>query len=166
MGPYPLDLTENDFIFVGMCMKHQPAWVKFKIEDHRPATLVCLPMQNVRVNIWHCSDGLYSGYDNASNPRTGRTDLFTLVIRWLIWSGVDLLPYFGMGITDVFVILFIFFRCMWAHGLCLPFRETHLRSELKFHFMLQSRLVYKVSIRLPGAWWYFPVDGWVISWQR
>jgi protocatechuate 3,4-dioxygenase beta subunit len=65
-GPFPLDLTENQTFF------------RQDVREGRPGVLLnqkikiigaenCLPMPNVRVNIWHCDkDGLYSGYGAES----------------------------------------------------------------------------------------------------
>ncbi len=67
-GPFPLDLTENTTFFrkaVNETKTGTPLTVKIKIigADN------CLPMKNVRVNIWHCDkDGLYSGYSGNNNP--------------------------------------------------------------------------------------------------
>jgi len=66
-GPFPLDLTENNTFF------------RQDIRESKTGTLLnlklkiigagnCQPMQNVRVNIWHCDkDGLYSGYSQNNN---------------------------------------------------------------------------------------------------
>lgn len=67
-GPFPLDLTANQTFFRSNVTESQlgtPLQVKLKILN----VDTCEPMQNVRVNIWHCNkDGLYSGYDNNNNP--------------------------------------------------------------------------------------------------
>lgn len=61
-GPFPLDLTENTFYFRNDVREDREGIqlnMKMKIigQDN------CEPMQNVRVNIWHCDkDGNYSGY--------------------------------------------------------------------------------------------------------
>jgi len=75
-GPFPLDLTENNFFFRQDVREDEegvPLKVKMKIlgDDN------CGPMPNVRVNIWHCSkDGLYSGYNTGGNPgQSGETYL-------------------------------------------------------------------------------------------
>ena len=75
-GPYPLDLTENDFYF-RQDVRETQTGVQLNLKLKIIGNGNCLPMQNVRVNIWHCSkDGLYSGYDNASNPgQAGQTYL-------------------------------------------------------------------------------------------
>ena len=72
-GPFPLDLTENNFFFRQDVRENEegvPLRLRLKIigSDN------CLPMPNVRVNIWHCSaEGWYSGYDVSGNP--GQEDL-------------------------------------------------------------------------------------------
>ena len=62
VGPFPLDLSENDFFFrqeihedrIGVPLRQRIRIVG--VEN-------CEPMPNVRVNIWHCDrDGDYSGY--------------------------------------------------------------------------------------------------------
>lgn len=67
-GPFPLDLSANTYYF------------RKDIRENKTGTLLnlklriigldnCLPMPNVRVNIWHCDkDGLYSGYNQNNNP--------------------------------------------------------------------------------------------------
>ena len=70
-GPFPLDLTENQTFFRQDVREDRTGTrhdLKLKIigEDN------CLPMPNVRVNIWHCDkDGNYSGY----GTQTGLTYL-------------------------------------------------------------------------------------------
>lgn len=75
-GPFPLDLTANNFYFRNDVREQEQGVIlnlKLKIlgKDN------CLPMQNVRVNIWHCNkQGLYSGYDNNMNAgQAGKTYL-------------------------------------------------------------------------------------------
>ena len=67
-GPFPLDLTANTTFFrqdVKETKTGVPLNVKLKIIGNGN----CLPMSNLRVNIWHCDkDGLYSGYDQTNNP--------------------------------------------------------------------------------------------------
>jgi len=67
-GPFPLDLTENTFYFrqdVREDRQGVPLFLKMKILGDTD----CLPMQNVRVNIWACDkDGRYSGYSTNGNP--------------------------------------------------------------------------------------------------
>lgn len=61
-GPFPLDLSENVEFFRQDVTEGFPGTIlnlKLKIIG----TQNCLPMQNVRVNIWSCDkDGDYSGY--------------------------------------------------------------------------------------------------------
>lgn len=67
-GPFPLDLTANTTYFrqaINESKTGVPLNVKIKILGLNN----CAPMQNVRVNIWHCDkDGLYSGYSQTNNP--------------------------------------------------------------------------------------------------
>jgi len=66
-GPFPLDLTASTTFFRTDIREGKtgvPLNLKLKIigADN------CLPMQNLRVNIWHCDkDGLYSGYNQPNN---------------------------------------------------------------------------------------------------
>lgn len=66
-GPFPLDLTENSKFLRKNIIENKtgvPLHLKLKIIGSRN----CLPMPNVRVNIWHCDkDGLYSGYSQQNN---------------------------------------------------------------------------------------------------
>lgn len=67
-GPYPLDLSENAFYF-REDVRETETGTQLNLKIKVLGNTDCLPMQNVRVNIWHCNkDGYYSGYDNASNP--------------------------------------------------------------------------------------------------
>jgi hypothetical protein len=61
-GPFPLDLTENQNFFRQDVREDREG-----AEHHLKLKIIglenCLPMPNVRVNIWHCDkDGNYSGY--------------------------------------------------------------------------------------------------------
>jgi len=61
-GPFPLDLTSNSFYF-RQDVRESKAGVQLNLKMKIIGEGNCLPMQNVRVNIWHCDkDGLYSGY--------------------------------------------------------------------------------------------------------
>ncbi len=75
-GPFPLDLTENAFYF-RQDVREDRTGAQFNLRMKIIGLEDCLPMQNVRVNIWHCSkDGLYSGYDTGINAgQTGLTYL-------------------------------------------------------------------------------------------
>lgn len=91
-GPFPLDLTENQTYF------------RQDVREDRTGVLLtqrmkiigaenCLPMPNVRVNIWHCDRiGLYSGY-GAESAKTylrgyqitdanGEVNFITIVPGW------------------------------------------------------------------------------------
>lgn len=67
-GPFPLDLTANPTFFRQDIRENKTGsllHLKLKIIGNQN----CLPMANVRVNIWHCDkDGLYSGYSQQNNP--------------------------------------------------------------------------------------------------
>lgn len=70
-GPYPLDLTENSFYF-RQDVRENRTGAQLNLKLRIIGSANCLPMQNVRVNIWHCDkDGLYSGY----GTETGKTYL-------------------------------------------------------------------------------------------
>lgn len=66
-GPFPLDLSANTAFFrtdVREGKSGAPLRLRLRIVGDGN----CLPMQNVRVNIWHCDkDGLYSGYSQTNN---------------------------------------------------------------------------------------------------
>lgn len=69
-GPYPLDLSGNETYFRSDIREEQLG------ADHRVRLRIvgssnCLPMQNCRVDIWHCNaDGYYSGY--TTNAHSGQ----------------------------------------------------------------------------------------------
>jgi protocatechuate 3,4-dioxygenase beta subunit len=61
-GPFPLDLTDNAFYF-RQDVTEDRVGVAHRVRLKIIGLTNCLPMQNVRVNIWHCDkDGNYSGY--------------------------------------------------------------------------------------------------------
>ena len=66
-GPFPLDLTENT-TFLRQNIKESKTGVPLNVKLKIIGNANCLPMANVRVNIWHCDkDGLYSGYSTTNN---------------------------------------------------------------------------------------------------
>ena len=67
-GPFPLDLTENPTFF-RQDVRENKTGAQLNLKVRIIGSANCLPMQNVRVNIWHCDkDGLYSGYSQNNNP--------------------------------------------------------------------------------------------------
>lgn len=72
-GPFPLDLTENTFYF-RQDVRETSQGVQLNVRLKINGLENCLPMPNLRVNIWHCSNvGLYSGY--SSNMNAGQAGL-------------------------------------------------------------------------------------------
>lgn len=66
-GPFPLDLTANEFYFRQDIREDMPG-----VELRQRLRIIgledCEPMSNVRVHIWQCSNvGLYSGYSLPIN---------------------------------------------------------------------------------------------------
>lgn len=67
-GPFPLDLTANDTFF-RQDVRESEEGVQLNLRLKILGLENCEPMQNVRVNIWHCDkDGVYSGYNTGNNP--------------------------------------------------------------------------------------------------
>lgn len=67
-GPFPLDLTANSAFF-RQDVREDRAGVQLNVKMKIFGLNNCLPMSNLRVNIWHCDkDGLYSGYSQNNNP--------------------------------------------------------------------------------------------------
>lgn len=65
-GPFPLDLTANTFYF-RQDVRETKEGVQLNLKMKIIGAQNCEPMQNVRVNIWHCDkDGNYSGYDSQA----------------------------------------------------------------------------------------------------
>lgn len=65
-GPFPLDLTENQEFF-RQDVREDRTGVRHDLRLRIIGLDNCLPMQNVRVNIWHCDkDGQYSGYQSQT----------------------------------------------------------------------------------------------------
>lgn len=76
-GPFPLDLTANAFFF-RQDIRESQAGAPHRVRLRILGLQDCSPMQNVRVNIWHCdADGVYSGYPNQNGGvnATGQTFL-------------------------------------------------------------------------------------------
>lgn len=66
-GPFPLDLTANTTYF-RQDIRESKAGVQLNLKMKIIGLANCEPMENLRVNIWHCDkDGLYSGYDQQNN---------------------------------------------------------------------------------------------------
>lgn len=66
-GPFPLDLSENTAFF-RQDVRENKTGVQLNLKMKVIGVNNCEPMQNVRVNIWHCDkDGLYSGYSQSNN---------------------------------------------------------------------------------------------------
>ncbi len=66
-GPFSLDLTSNAFYF-RKDVRENKTGVQLNLKLKIVGLNNCLPMSNVRVNIWHCDkDGLYSGYNQNNN---------------------------------------------------------------------------------------------------
>lgn len=69
-GPFPLDLTDNNFYFRQDIRENRDG-----VQLNQKIKIIgldnCLPMQNVRVNIWHCDKGgSYSGYSTQAGNTT------------------------------------------------------------------------------------------------
>lgn len=61
-GPFPLDLTDNSFFF-RQDIREDRIGKQLNLRIRVIGAEDCAPMQNVRVNIWHCdNEGNYSGY--------------------------------------------------------------------------------------------------------
>lgn len=75
-GPFPLDLTANPTFF-RQDIRENKTGVLLNLKIKIVGVNNCLPMANLRVNIWHCDkDGLYSGYSQTNNPgQAGQTYL-------------------------------------------------------------------------------------------
>lgn len=66
-GPFPLDLTENTTYF-RQDVRETQTGVRLNLKLKIMGVNNCEPMQNYRVNIWHCNNvGLYSGYSQQNN---------------------------------------------------------------------------------------------------
>ncbi len=91
-GPFPLDLTENPFYF-RQDIREDRTGVLHHLKMRIIGSANCLPMANLRVNIWHCDkDGNYSGYGNQSGltylrgyqmtDANGEVDFVTVFPGW------------------------------------------------------------------------------------
>lgn len=66
-GPFPLDLSENNTFF-RQDIRENKTGVQLNLKIKVVGVNNCLPLSNLRVNIWHCDkDGLYSGYSQNNN---------------------------------------------------------------------------------------------------
>lgn len=67
-GPFPLDLSDSAFFF-RQDVREDRDGVQLNLRIRVLGTDNCLPMEGVRVHIWHCDKlGRYSGYDVPTNP--------------------------------------------------------------------------------------------------
>ncbi|TAH40761.1 MAG: T9SS type A sorting domain-containing protein [Bacteroidetes bacterium] len=66
-GPYPLDLSQNVNMFRTDVRETQPG-LEHKVRLRIIGINNCAPIQNARVDIWHCNvDGYYSGYNTNAH---------------------------------------------------------------------------------------------------
>ena len=91
-GPFPLDLSDNTF-YLRQDVREDREGVPMKLKMKIIGNANCLPMPNVRVNIWHCDkDGNYSGYGSESGTTylrgyqvadaNGEVEFLTIVPGW------------------------------------------------------------------------------------
>jgi len=91
-GPFPLDLTANEFFFRQDIREGLPG-VQLRQKIRIIGAENCLPMAGVRVNIWHCDrDGNYSGYGTEAGltyfrgyqftDESGECEFITIVPGW------------------------------------------------------------------------------------
>ncbi len=91
-GPFPLDLSTNTFYF-RQDVREDRAGIQLNVKLRIKGLSNCLPMQNVRVNIWHCDkDGNYSGYGTEAaltylrgyqiTDSNGDVEFITIVPGW------------------------------------------------------------------------------------
>lgn len=68
-GPFPLDLTTNNSAtYFRQDIREDRTGVRLNLKMKILGLSNCLPMQNLRVNVWHCDrSGIYSGYNNNMN---------------------------------------------------------------------------------------------------
>lgn len=65
-GPFPLDLSENAF-YLRQDVREDRTGTPLNLRMKIIGLENCAPMENVRVNIWHCDkDGNYSGYQSEA----------------------------------------------------------------------------------------------------
>jgi protocatechuate 3,4-dioxygenase beta subunit len=64
-GPYPLNLSTNAAMF-RTDIRESKTGIQLNVKLKIIGVNNCLPIQNARVDIWHCDkDGYYSGYSNV-----------------------------------------------------------------------------------------------------
>lgn len=91
-GPFPLDLTANEFFF-RQDIREESMGVQLRQKVRIIGADNCAPMPNVRVNIWHCDrDGNYSGYGTETGltycrgyqitDENGECEFITIVPGW------------------------------------------------------------------------------------
>ena len=127
-GPFPLDLSTNTFFF-RQDVRENKTGAQLNLKLKIIGTQNCQPMQNVRVNIWHCDkDGLYSGYDQPGN------------------SGQAGLTYLrGYQITDAFGnVEFITIFPGWYNGrVC----HIHFQVYVSTSYAAVSQLTFDVPTK-------------------
>lgn len=91
-GPFPLDLSASIYYF-RQDVREDRAGVQLNVKMKILGLANCLPMPNVRVNIWHCDkDGNYSGYGTQAGLTylrgyqmtdvNGEADFITIFPGW------------------------------------------------------------------------------------
>ena len=91
-GPFPLDLTSNEFYF-RQDIREDRVGVRLRQKVRIIGLENCEPMPNVRVNVWHCDrDGNYSGYNSEEGltycrgyqitDQNGECEFITIVPGW------------------------------------------------------------------------------------
>ena len=91
-GPFPLDLTSNEFYF-RQDIREDRVGVRLRQKVRIIGLENCAPMPNVRVNVWHCDrDGSYSGYNSEEGltycrgyqitDQNGECEFITIVPGW------------------------------------------------------------------------------------
>lgn len=129
-GPFPLDLTSNEFFF-RQDIREDSEGVRLRQRVRIIGAGNCQPMAGVRVNIWHCDrDGNYSGYGTEVGltycrgyqitDENGECEFITIVPGW--YPGRVTHVHFQVYVSSMYSAVS---QWTWPHAAVVEAVETH-----------------------------------------
>ena len=129
-GPFPLDLTSNEFFF-RQDIREESEGVRLRQRVRIIGAGNCQPMAGVRVNIWHCDrDGNYSGYGTEVGltycrgyqitDENGECEFITIVPGW--YPGRVTHVHFQVYVSSMYSAVS---QWTWPHAAVVEAVETH-----------------------------------------
>ena len=129
-GPFPLDLTSNEFYF-RQDIRESSEGVRLRQRVRIIGAGNCQPMAGVRVNVWHCDrDGNYSGYGTEVGltycrgyqitDENGECEFITIVPGW--YPGRVTHVHFQVYVSSMYSAVS---QWTWPHAAVVEAVETH-----------------------------------------